>query len=157
MPLHCDLSDRPFIIFPPLYLNPPCAFSVVFFFFFLLFADMITQILRQGKPLTHTLSMTRSPRSFHHLSDCKFYSPPLLHHVPRIRTYHAVPPSTSLILQNQVRSIQVGSIPKLALRAFRLPAFVAGTTITGATIANNKLQGIHYGGKMCVCMILICC
>jgi hypothetical protein len=46
-------------------------------------------------------------------------------------------------LQNQVRSIQVGSIPKLALRAFRLPAFVAGTTITGATIANNKLQGIR--------------
>ncbi|KAG1569207.1 hypothetical protein G6F50_006590 [Rhizopus delemar] len=94
-----------------------------------------------GKPLSLTPSVTRSPRSFHHLRDfSKFQTIPLLHHAPRIRTYHAVRPPTALILQNQVRSIQLGAIPKLALRAFRLPVVVAGTTITGATIANNKLQ-----------------
>jgi hypothetical protein len=33
------------------------------------------------------------------------------------------------------------TIPKMALRTVRLPAIVAGTTLTTATLASNKFQG----------------
>ncbi|CAO3594171.1 unnamed protein product [Absidia cylindrospora] len=47
--------------------------------------------------------------------------------------------SSALLLNNQVRSIGFSSIPRLTLTAFRFPAFIAGTTVAGVTVANNKL------------------
>lgn len=105
---------------------------------------MITNILRQSKAIVN-LAQPRLPNKtrlpYHQLRDLSGFHkpPPLLHHSARVRTYHAAP----LILQPQVRAISFWTIPKLALRTVRFPAIVAGTTLTGATLATNKLQGIN--------------
>ncbi|KAI7895306.1 P-loop containing nucleoside triphosphate hydrolase protein [Mucor mucedo] len=104
---------------------------------------MITHILRQSKAITSTLhpriaSRTRVP--FRQLRDLSGFHkpPPLLHHGGRVRTYHAAP----LVLQTQVRSIGIWTIPRIVLRSVRVPAIIATTAVTGTTLATNKLQDI---------------
>lgn len=103
---------------------------------------MITHILRQSKAITSALhpriaSRTRVP--FRQLRDLSGFHkpPPLLYHCARVRTYHAAP----LVLQTQVRSINIWTIPRIALRSVRIPAIIATTAVTGTTLATNKLQG----------------
>lgn len=101
---------------------------------------MISKIIRSSTNLLHpkvNISRTRLPcRQLRVLSG--FHAPPpLLYHSTRARTYHAAP----LVLQSQVRAISLWTLPKMALRTVRLPAIVAGTTLTTATIASNKFQG----------------
>ncbi|KAI8344071.1 P-loop containing nucleoside triphosphate hydrolase protein [Chlamydoabsidia padenii] len=64
--------------------------------------------------------------------------PSLLHSSSRVRSFSIATPS-ALILNNQIRSIGFSSIPRITLTAFRFPAFIAGTTVAGVTVANNKL------------------
>jgi hypothetical protein len=104
---------------------------------------MITNILRQSKAIVNSLhprTTCKSRLPFHQLRDLSGFHkpPPLLHHAARVRTYHAAP----LVLQTQVRAISVWTIPKIALRTIRVPAIIAGTAVTGTTLATNKLQGI---------------
>ncbi|KAI8988664.1 P-loop containing nucleoside triphosphate hydrolase protein, partial [Pilobolus umbonatus] len=117
----------------------------LFFLFFLAvflpwidssFHRMITYLLQQTRAVSRTLVQStpfiHNPRLFHQLRD---HVPPLLHHSGRYRTYHAVP-----LTHSQIRSINLFSIPRIAIKAVRLPVIIAGTTVTGATIASNKLQ-----------------
>ena len=118
-----------------------CFFSF-YFDFAILFSNMITKILGSGKAMTqclHPRATSRGRLPFHQLRDLSGFHkpPPLLHHSARVRTYHAAP----LILQTQVRAISIWTIPKIALRSIRVPAIIAGTAVTGTTIATNKLQG----------------
>lgn len=102
---------------------------------------MLSSIIRPSKNIIHPRATIARPRvAFHHLRDILVRNPPpsLLFHSARARTYHATAP---LALQPQVRAISLWSIPKLALRTVRIPFIVAGTTITTASIASNKLQG----------------
>lgn len=106
---------------------------------------MITNILRQSKAITnllHPRTTSRARVPFRQLRDLSGFHkpPPLLHHGGRVRTYHAAP----LVLQTQVRSLNIWSIPKMAIRTIRVPAIVATTTVAGTTLATNKLQGILY-------------
>jgi hypothetical protein len=104
---------------------------------------MITNILRQSKAIATTLhpkpiSRTRLP--FTQLRDLSGFHkpPPLLHHSARVRTYHAAP----LVLQTTSRAFSLWTIPRIALKSIRVPAIIAGTAVTGTTLATNKLQGI---------------
>lgn len=64
-------------------------------------------------------------------------------HRPRITR-----PSTLVFQQQQQRSISViPTIVRVAFRAARLPLFVAGSTVAGATIATNKFQGMVFLSK----------
>lgn len=103
---------------------------------------MITNILRQSKAITcvlHPKTTSRARVPFRQLRDLSgFYKPPpLLHHGGRVRTYHAAP----LVLQAQVRAINIWTIPRMALKTVRVPAIIATTAVTGTTLATNKLQG----------------
>ncbi|OBZ86149.1 Protein msp1, mitochondrial [Choanephora cucurbitarum] len=49
---------------------------------------------------------------------------------------------TPLVLQSHIRSASMLSFSRVALRTTRLPAIVAGATLTTATMATNKLQDI---------------
>lgn len=103
---------------------------------------MITHILRQSKAITNALHprmVTRTRVPFRQLRDLSGFHkpPPLLHHGGRVRTYHAAP----LVLQTQVRSIGMWTIPRIVLRSVRVPAIIATTAVTGTTLATNKLQG----------------
>ncbi|KAI9247918.1 P-loop containing nucleoside triphosphate hydrolase protein [Helicostylum pulchrum] len=104
---------------------------------------MITNILRQSKAITcvlHPKTTSRARVPFRQLRDLSgFYKPPpLLHHGGRVRTYHAAP----LVLQAQVRAINIWTIPRMALKTVRVPAIIATTAVTGTTLATNKLQDI---------------
>lgn len=104
---------------------------------------MITSILRQNRAIATTLhprTVSRTRLPFTQLRDLSGFHkpPPLLHHSARVRTYHAAP----LMLQTtQVRAFSLWTIPKIALRSIRVPAIIAGTAVTGTTLATNKLQG----------------
>lgn len=68
----------------------------------------------------------------------------------RYRAYHlqhghrpTILKSPALLLQQrQQRSISIiPTVARVAFRAVRLPLFLAGSTVAGATIATNKFQG----------------
>lgn len=63
-----------------------------------------------------------------------------LHHGHRPRIIKN--PAFIIQQQQQQRSISIiPTVVRVAFRAARLPLFVAGSTVAGATIASNKFQG----------------
>ncbi|KAI9499410.1 P-loop containing nucleoside triphosphate hydrolase protein [Zychaea mexicana] len=123
---------------------------------------MITQVLRtQGSRLQRSARSVRlvpatHRNAYHHLgansgsttttttTTASSYSYsgqrmiPLLQHSPRVRFFSHVAP-TMVLHNHQVRSIAFSSVPRMALSALRLPTLVAGTTVAGVTLANNKI------------------
>ena len=117
---------------------------------------MISQVLkapsrlaRHARPLRLSSSIPNK-NAYHHLGTSTtttnnlYYQQqrliPLLQHSPRVRFFSNVAPS--MVLHNQqIRSIAFSSVPRMALSALRLPTLVAGTTVAGVTLANNKITG----------------
>lgn len=62
---------------------------------------------------------------------------PLLHHSTRARFFSHAAAMPAM----QVRSIGFSSIPRMTISVLRLPTLLAGTTVAGVTLANNKISG----------------
>lgn len=98
-------------------------------------------------PLTQKGTFQYQSKAAYHLTQQQKQTvnhiPSLLHSSARVRSFsHAT--ATLPLLNNQIRLIGFSTIPRITLTAFRFPALIAGTTVAGVTVANNKLTGIKY-------------
>ncbi|CAO3647354.1 unnamed protein product [Cunninghamella blakesleeana] len=93
-------------------------------------------------PLSQKGTFEQQSKAAYHLTQQQKQAvnciPSLLHSSARVRSFsHAT--AALPLLNNQIRLIGFSTIPRITLTAFRFPALIAGTTVAGVTVANNKL------------------